>query len=77
MVLCSSKVDDCASAVFILKSMTAHRLFPKSQEFKKIYWPISCIALHILLLVIPHALEVLLEMLAIDSYWELHPIQLF
>src|SRR5215218_2822406 len=34
-MFCTSKVDDCASAVFILKSMSVHRLFPKS--FLKIF----------------------------------------
>jgi hypothetical protein len=44
------------------------------------YWPPSLYslmcAINCLLSIIPHAREILLEMLAIDSYWELDIVQL-
>jgi hypothetical protein len=40
------------------------------------YWPISCIGPHISLSIIPHAWEIFLEMLTVDSHWEFHTVQL-
>jgi hypothetical protein len=58
-----SQVDVCTSAVIFLV------FFFLLADPK--------IGLHILLPILPHAWEVLLEMLAVDGHWELHTIQLF
>src|SRR3954468_13292394 len=72
-----SEVDVCASALLTLKSMSVHRLCLASLYiYFYFFWPIACIGPHILLSVIPHTWEIFLEMLTIDSNWELHPAQL-
>ena len=59
-----SLVDDCASAVI---------LFLKTFYF---YWPIFIHRPPYLVLVLPHAWEIFLKMLAINSHREFHTIQL-
>jgi hypothetical protein len=73
---CTLGVDGCSSAIvfspFIFLLFFFSGRFHVSAPFS---YSIMC-AIGCLLSIVPHAGEILLEMLAIDSYWELDTVQL-